>query len=201
VPHYRLFYPFSEDVLSKLVYFFERDDSPKFPYVEGVKREVREWQKAYELSSARKERSSLSWTEEGGEIVIDDRRAGFPRRRYRLADHAAAVFHAMDRPTTLEAAAKYAPAEDAPEKNGNRSKPPWRWPEEVISFTPGEFAREPARCLAPLVLGGILYVEDDWYLALPVARESHRPSSTIRRWHTTTVGIEAMRATPWWFVS
>jgi ribosomal peptide maturation radical SAM protein 1 len=230
VPHYRLFYPFSEDVLSKLVYFFERDDSPKFPYVEGVKREVREWQKAYELSSARKERSSLSWTEEGGEIVIDDRRAGFPRRRYRLADHAAAVFHALDRPTTLEAAAKSAEAASSegpresprperrasPEarapgvgprrtdrKTGTRSKPWWtgHGSEEVISFTPEEFGREPARCLEPLVLGGILYVEDDWYLALPVARASHRPSSTIRRWHTTTVGLEAMRATPWWFVS
>jgi hypothetical protein len=190
---------------------------------------VREWQKAYELSSARKERSSLSWTEEGGEIVIDDRRAGFPRRRFRLVDHAADVFHAMDRPTTLEAAAKSAeaassegpresprperrasPEARAPgtgprrtEKPGSRSKPGWTWhgSEEVISFTPQEFGREPARCLEPLVRGGVLYVEDDWYLALPVARASHRPSSTIRRWHTTTVGIEAMRATPWWFVS
>jgi hypothetical protein len=41
--------------------------------------------------------------------------------------------------------------------------------ERVISFTREEFATRPALSLEPLVRTGIVYVEDDWCLALPVA--------------------------------
>ena len=208
---YRAFYPFSEDVVSRLAYFFERDDSPKFPYVEGVKREVLRWQQAYERSATRKERSSLSWAEAGDDIVIDDCRSGFPRRRYRLVNHAVPVFRALDRPTTLDAVVKATETTEVqpscdrakrstvnPLSSGLRRA--WARTEEAISFTREEFAREPARCLERLVEAGVIYVEDDWYLALPVADGSRRASSTIRRWQTTTVGIEATRATPWWHI-
>jgi len=47
--------------------------------------------------------------------------------------------------------------------------------EQVTAFARGEFESRPAKLLEPLVAAGIVYVDDDWYLALPVASES-KPS-------------------------
>jgi ribosomal peptide maturation radical SAM protein 1 len=222
---YRVFYPFSEDVMSRLVYLFERDDSPQFPYVAGLKNAVRHWQRAYKLSAISNKSSTLSWTQAGEEIVIDDRRPGFRRRRYRLLNHAVQVFHALDSPTTLAAVVKSANALDSqrpnatnPERdvgtqtkpaNGGASRNPFgsmgsglrkalRRNEEVVSFTREEFDRRPAECLERLVENGVIYVEGDWYLALPVARGACRARATTRRWQTTTFGIGAIRGTPWY---
>lgn len=216
---YRLFYPFSEEVISRLAYFFERDDAPKFPYTAGVKKEVRRWQEAYERSAIRGEGSALSWCKAGNEILIEDRRPGFRRQCYRLANHAVEVFHALDSPTTLDAVVRsFEPretalaGEDAGSLETRRSErrdgtglgslasalASLGRKEEVISFTREEFSRRPAECLEPLVENGIIYVEQPWYLALPVSRAAVGAGATIRRWKTTTAGIEAVRVTPWY---
>ena len=223
---YRVFYPFSEDVSSRLVYLFERDDSPQFPYVAGLKTEVQNWQETYRLSAIRNKGSALSWTQAGDAILIDDRRSGFPRRRYRLLNHAVHVFHALDSPTTLQAVAKStnelarqrpktttderdAGTPEGRPSNGGASRTTFGslgsglWKalgrnDEVISFTREEFDRRPAECLERLVDNGVIYVEGDWYLALPVARGTSRARTTIRRWQTTTWGLGGIRGTPWY---
>jgi hypothetical protein len=45
---------------------------------------------------------------------------------------------------------------------------------ETISFDEEEFLRDPETCLAPMVQGGLLWVEDGRYLALPVRHEPNR---------------------------
>jgi ribosomal peptide maturation radical SAM protein 1 len=197
---YRLLYPFKDEVISHLVYFFEREDAPQFPYVKRLEREVRRWQRV--AQRAARKRPGLTWTLQDGEILIDDRRPGFPKRRYHLRNHAVEVFHALDRPTTMQAVASAArelplrssdraPTEARDESPSTPRQPPARDPstggrqpwralmrglerslpktERVISFTREEFATRPALSLEPLVRTGIVYVEDDWCLALPVA--------------------------------
>src|SRR5262249_21010377 len=46
--------------------------------------------------------------------------------------------------------------------------------EETVSFTSDEFKRNPEACLKTLVDAGVIYVEDDSYLTLPVS-ELRRP--------------------------
>lgn len=83
---YRLLYPFDDETISHLVYFFEREDTPKFPYVKRLKREVHRWHRVARRSVS--QRPLLIWTPQGADILIDDRRPGFPRRRYRLQNYA-----------------------------------------------------------------------------------------------------------------
>jgi ribosomal peptide maturation radical SAM protein 1 len=226
IRQYRMLYPFSDEIISRLVYYFERDDGPKFPYIAEVKKEVIRWQKEYARAAGREQNSSLSWVRSRDAIVIDDHRPGFPRCRYRLQDHAIPVFHALDRPTTLKAVVKETKEVTSPdhraadhdtdsdarpsrfsgngtngsetESFGSRVKRSLMGRERVVSFSREEFERNPAECLEPLVTAGILYVENDWYIALPVVAGPNPTRSTLRQWSGTTAGVEAMRATPWW---
>jgi ribosomal peptide maturation radical SAM protein 1 len=221
---YRLVYPFSDEVISRLAYYFERDDSPKFPYAAGLRKEVRRWQVAYERATIRNAGSALSWEAAADEILIDDCRPGFQNRRYRLRNHAVPVFHAMDAPTTLKAVMRSIEAarpsahgsNDGDRGGGPEAKRPnggserahagstgsglWRAfgrREEVISFTREEFNSRPTDCLQSLVANGVLYVEGDWYLALPVAKGSRQAQSTTRRWRSTTLA-GGIQNTPWY---
>jgi ribosomal peptide maturation radical SAM protein 1 len=205
---YQILYPFSDEIIARLVYFFERDDAPRFPYVKRLKQEVRRWQRLWQRNHRLppEEGASLTWTEQNGDVVIEDRRPGFPRRRYRLKDYAVEVFHALDRPTTLQAVVRASKKPQAPSldleatpletprastKLSSENRPHGWWKrlmapvpggkgsrsttEQVTAFARGEFESRPAKLLKPLVTAGIVYVDDGWYLALPVARES-KPS-------------------------
>ncbi|AKT40988.1 RiPP maturation radical SAM C-methyltransferase [Chondromyces crocatus] len=97
---YAQLYPFPEEVLRRMAYFFDRDDEgaevPR-PYLEPLRHEVRRWHEHY-----REEECQLTWRRSGQDIVIDDRRPGFPRRLYRLKDHAASLIELLDAPKALK---------------------------------------------------------------------------------------------------
>jgi hypothetical protein len=40
--------------------------------------------------------------------------------------------------------------------------------EHIIAFTREDFAADPVTCLAPLVEAGLIYVENEWHVTLPV---------------------------------
>jgi hypothetical protein len=54
-----------------------------------------------------------------------------------------------------------------------------RTPERVIDFDEEEFSRDPGACLNLFDASGLVYVENDSYLALPVALHARRVTS---RW-------------------
>jgi hypothetical protein len=138
--------------------------------------------------------------------VIHDHRPGFPACRYRLKNHAVRVFHALDHPVAISAMSRKREtrlktgAAAREERIGESSDSATRWwlrlvhrlnraclrgwysirtPERVIDFDEEEFARDPGACLERFDAAGLVYVEDDTYLALPVALHTRRVTS---RW-------------------
>lgn len=199
VPGYSELYPFPEETIAGLAYHFEPRHQPPYPYFEPVTREVARWREKWTERGC-----TLTWESVDAGILIRDRRPGFVRRNFRLTDHAVAVFHALDRPRKLEAVARElspkpklaltviqpdAPGQenDGPAGGSARDVVPrgglhsaWqrvsdrRVPEEAVSFSREAFDRDPEACVRVLVDAGVIYVEDDLYLTLPVA-EHRRP--------------------------
>jgi ribosomal peptide maturation radical SAM protein 1 len=201
---YSELYPFSEETIATFAYFFEPRETRQYPYFEPLTKELVRWREHWAERGC-----TLTWAPDGDAILIRDRRPGFTRRNVRLTGHAVAVFHALDRPRKLQGVAQelsstrkvqltVIQADDASQErdaapDGARRSMTTpqrlramtqriadRWiPEDVVSFTSEEFDRNPDACLKGLVDGGIIYVEDDMHLTLPVS-ELHRPRQLDR---------------------
>ncbi len=201
-PGYSLLYPFAFEVLERLAYHFERTDTPSLAHLDELRERVARWREAERIRPAWLGGGvSLTWTYAADGVVVHDRRPGFPRTRYRLRDHAARVFLDLDGPARLDAL-----VERARSGAGRANRPwaesqathvrgagwrPWAGRERSIAFTRDDFVRDSAACLRPLVDAGLVYVEDETCLALPVARvprvdlewpglSARRPSSLVR---------------------
>jgi ribosomal peptide maturation radical SAM protein 1 len=177
---YGQLYPFTEEVIKRLAYFFDRDDAGNVdrPYVKPLREQVKRWHEHY-----REDDCQLTWQRAGKDILVHDRRPGFAQRVYRLRDYAAFVFESLDSPKAqkhLLSEASKAPEADpgdtlldilfgltspAPDDIGGD--------EQLISFSRDTFASDPKRALELLVEPGLVYAEDGRYLSLPVSRE-HR---------------------------
>jgi hypothetical protein len=167
-PAYRAIYPFSDDEIARIAYVFVRDDEHPEPlYMQELEEGVAAWRETFKHDDC-----SLTFREEAeqGTVLIRDRRPEFPRRDYRLHDFAAVLFHSVDSPRKLQAIVKEAQscADVRP------SSPIVSIGAVLFSFSREEFLRDPHACLAPLVENGIIYVEGDRLLALPVT-EHYRP--------------------------
>jgi ribosomal peptide maturation radical SAM protein 1 len=210
-PHenYSFIYPFAEEDLARLAYFFELEGrSPAdLSYLSHIRGVVLEWRSHYDG-----EECALTWRRDGRDILIKDRRRRFGPRDYRLQDHAVAVFEALDTPTglqttvqrSLENAVNVAASigHEAPERASSMpsSRVPlghapilhynWPWPtshaamnisEKVIAFTDAQFRRDPAAYLEQLISAGIVYSDDGLYLGLPVCENYRRTQAAWAR--------------------
>jgi ribosomal peptide maturation radical SAM protein 1 len=213
-PKYPSLYPFGEDVISRLAYHFERVASPSFEYLSAMRSRLRVWSRAYFLREALLgSGSSLWWERSGQDIVVHDHRHGFPACRYRLKNHAVSVFRALDSPSTIPALSRKSgsrhatPAATREEGVRDWSESSARWwlrllhglnraclrgwyamrtPERVIDFGEEEFTRDPGACLSRFDDAGFVYVEDETYLALPVALDARRVTAQWPQEVTTT---------------
>jgi len=218
---YSELYPFSEEVLSKLAYYFEPRGEQQYPYFEPVSKALARWREKWNVRGC-----TLTWERIGDAILVRDRRAGFVRRNIRLVDHAAAVFQALDRPRKLQAVVQElsgsrstrltviqgnaVPDEAGASDGGVPVTAPrwrvrgvrkriadWRSRKASVSFTQSEFARDPEGCLKGLVDAGVIYVENDWYLTLPVFEYRRpRPVSWIGNFAGSGIGGWLRRLLP-----
>lgn len=206
IPDYSELYPFPEDVIAGLAYYFEPAGAQDYPYLGPVIEAVNRWKDVWNSQAC-----TLTWASAGGDILIRDRRPGYADRDFRLADHAVAVFHALDRPRKLQAVIRDLSSEEAqlpivdpadssraqadgsstdasvhglfgrmPRRHQSRRQMDGCAGEDLVSFTREEFAHRPEECLRPLVKAELLYVEDDLYLTLPVAAGNRAYQS---EWH------------------
>jgi ribosomal peptide maturation radical SAM protein 1 len=179
---YRHLYPgVSEDALSRMVYMFERDDADTLDraYVGPVLDAVLNWHRAY------REDCSLVWMDDGADVLIEDARPGFPRRRYRLQGYATRLFHELDGPRSLASLRRHAEVEAEAEAAALLAYLLGRGPlpglgeardgEYLIAFAAHEFVADPARCLDPLVAAGLLFVD------VPAPRSARRRLTLVER--------------------
>jgi ribosomal peptide maturation radical SAM protein 1 len=178
---YRALYPLPEAELSRIAYVFEdAKQTPELPYLNSLAKQLRRWVRAYNPDDC-----PLTWRPGDDGLVVDDRRPDFPDRRYWLREYAAVVFAALDRPRLLKslvADATTAPDEEDGAANllnvifgltGTDSDDRT----EVIAFDREAFLADPRGSLGPLVAAGLVYVEGDHYLALPVREHPQAPSA------------------------
>lgn len=102
---YSFVFPYEEERLARLAYLFEVEgaEAADHAYLKPLSEQVDAWRRQYQP-----ETRLLTWRREDGQIVIRDRRPLLGPRDYRLRDHAAAVFEALDQPQTLTTAAREA---------------------------------------------------------------------------------------------
>jgi ribosomal peptide maturation radical SAM protein 1 len=170
-PKYQHLYPFTVQDIARIAYLFERIDRPPETrrYLLPMAEQIGLWHNSYNDNDC-----TLTWEQSGMDILIDDRRPSFTARRYRLRHHAAELFRSVDRPKSRRLL-----VDEAKEASGHENAstalaaifaPAVNDEESRIEFTPSEFSADPARCMQQLVEGGLLFVEGDNYLALPVQR-------------------------------
>ncbi len=184
-PKYRYLHPFPQEVLDGLAYLFEpgEDSGPAdYGYLNELRAQVRFWQEHWNPDNC-----TLTWGWSGADIVVDDRRPRLPSRRYRLQDFAVAVFRSSDDPVALRGLIELAggtgwnlETADLLSMLTTFVPPADCGDEQTITFTKAEFLQDPLLCLAPLVDTGLLYVESDRYLALPV--KGPRPE-VVKEWY------------------
>lgn len=176
---YHAIYPFHEDLLRRIAYLFEEEDEADIEYIAPLLQAVERWREEHSPAHC-----TLTWWPEQGDIGIEDQRPGFRRSRYRLQRYAVDVFKQLDAPVSLRGLLQEARAH-ASDTAGELvsfvfSLTAAASDAERISFSASDFVKEPTKCLEPLVVRGLLYVEpsDDplavRYLALPV-RNNWRP--------------------------
>lgn len=186
-PRYRWMHPFGDEDLERICYQFvdEQDVDSQPGHVARLAQEVRRWSCAYRVDEC-----SLTWTQQGSDIVVADRRRAFGDHRYRLRGYAVDVFRALDRPAALGGVMRETASDSS---NVARSlldalftaSASVEDDEEVVEFTRHEFAADHDLCLKPLIDRGLLWVEPDEdagrvrYLALPVHENWRRVES---RW-------------------
>jgi ribosomal peptide maturation radical SAM protein 1 len=193
-PAYLELYPFSEETIANLAYHFDAREQREHAYFEPLTREIVRWKNEWALRGC-----TLTWATAGDTVIIRDRRPGFPRRNFRLADHAVPVFHALDKPRKPQAVARelsptrkvtltVVQGDDHAQDTGGASSAnlhrdsvrhrlrrllhgvaDLRVHEELVSFSRDEFDRGPEAALQPLVEAGVIYVDDGTYLTLPVS--------------------------------
>jgi ribosomal peptide maturation radical SAM protein 1 len=171
LPKYGYLHPFPQNVLDGLAYVFEPrgDSSADSEYLDKVGAQVRIWRELYDFDDC-----TLSWTWSGADITIDDRRPQLPARRYRLQDFAVTVMRSTDDPLSLQGLIEVARGTSCSLDTAEivsmlmTLAAPAADTEQIISFTKADFVENPLECLAPLVQAGLLFVEGDRYLALPV---------------------------------
>lgn len=168
-PHhkYSFIFPFPEETLARLAYQFELNgrSNQNLTYLTSASAAVKSWQDSFDPGQC-----TLTWREENDEIVIEDRRNGFPACDYRLKDFAVAVFLALEEPRTLKAAAQEAQKQAAARMSAPFSLPKTsRFAVKEISFQAADFGANPIACVEPLVAAGVLYEDAGEYLNLPVS--------------------------------
>jgi len=184
-PKYRYLYPFSNDVLDNLAYVFEtcaEGVESDQEYLDELRAQVKFWQQHFEFECC-----PLTWCWSGSDIIVDDRRPRLGPRRYRLRDFAVAVLRLTDDPRSLSGLI------EAADGNGCNldeaevmamlttfSPPPACAEEQAIAFTKAEFLQDSSACLTAMIKAGLLYVEGESYLALPVRRSS---PEYAKRWY------------------
>jgi ribosomal peptide maturation radical SAM protein 1 len=184
-PKYRYLHPFSQTVLDQLAYMFEPRSGTEVvdrSYLDELRAQVHFWQEHFNADDC-----TLSWAWSGMDIVIEDRRPRLPARRYVLQGFAVAVFRSTDDPISIRSLTELANGTDC---NLDASEvlsmmmtftvPANSMEERTIAFTKSEFLQDPSGCLRQFVDVGLLYVEDDKYLALPV-RDA--PPAVVREWY------------------
>jgi ribosomal peptide maturation radical SAM protein 1 len=123
-PSYKILYPFSENEVSRIAYRFERVDTPSFAYAYPVQKRVMAWRLDYgRRVSAPRVEYALSWASVEKDILIRDRRIGFPRRDYRLSRYAVPVFYELDSPTKLKTVIRRLGNGSASRAEGQAPKP------------------------------------------------------------------------------
>jgi ribosomal peptide maturation radical SAM protein 1 len=166
-PHraYRHLYPFEDEVLARLVYVFEREDQDQIQrdYLGPVVACLTRWHRAY------RDGCTLCWRQDGGDVVIEDRRPCFPPRRYRLRDYAARLFHELDSPRSLADLQQHAAhwrEQDAIRLLDclfGRAPSPAQAPAAVtdllVELSAEQFLADPERGLQPLLDAGVVFVD------------------------------------------
>ncbi len=197
-PHRSYFtvFPLPEAEVARLAYVFEAEGRSPFSlsYLAGLNDAVRHW-----IADFRLHHALLDWKAEGDSLLVRDRRPGLPRADYRLEGYAADVFLALDAPIKVEALATGmehrreamaasaigpGPAARAPRRPPGEFAivpPPAPAPETVIRFDRPDFEAAPDACLRPLVEAGIVYRDEDLFIALPTAARGRRIDDGWRR--------------------
>jgi ribosomal peptide maturation radical SAM protein 1 len=180
-PHkkYEMIFPLPERELARLAYQFVvagrriRD----LAYISGVSRIVNQWRDSY-----RSDVCTLTWGWDGDDIVVEDRRMGFPERNYRMSGHAVHALLAMETPQRLSNIVSKARASaDAGTRagNGNGGYRKNGTEEASVSFSREAFEADPLGSLAPLIDAGLFWQEDDSFINLAVVN-THE--ATTRKW-------------------
>lgn len=178
---YRELYPFPEEEIARLAYMFEDTGSPSrdLTYVDSLAAAIGQWRRLF-----REHDCTLTWRQDGNDIVVSDRRGEASPRIYRLKEFAGRLFRLVDAPRALASLVTEAVDGENPDEAhrflatlfGLDAASP---DEIVIRFSHQEFAADPEGCVRPLVDAGLFYAEDGRYLALPVA-DTYRPMTA--RW-------------------
>jgi ribosomal peptide maturation radical SAM protein 1 len=196
-PHekYSFIFPLPESEIRRLAYQFVLVGrrAQDLSYLAGISRVVTEWRRDYRADTC-----VLIWKETDGDIVITDRRPGFPWRDYRLQGALARYFLEFESPSAPACAAQR--LKDGSAKSGwqlptlrNQMDPdahvppplpPATQPEQALGCSLSDIERDPEGALAPLMEAGMLWKENGIYLNLPVIA-SHIP--TVTRWDKVQV--------------
>jgi ribosomal peptide maturation radical SAM protein 1 len=165
---YAHLYPFPEEDIGRIAYLFEDREPSALPdYLSAFAEQLRLWHEAYDGEDC-----ALTWEPNGLDIVVTDRRPGFPAARLHLRQHAAEVFRSLDRPKSLGLVVS-----EARGAAGRETVAPWlaeifaepaSEADKCFAFTAEEFADDPHSRMAELAAAGLVFAEGDRFLALPV---------------------------------
>ena len=135
---------------------------------------LRRWQEGFDEDDC-----ALTWEPDGLDVVVTDPRPGFPASRIRLREHAAHVFCSLDRPKSV--GLLISEARTAAESESVSTwlamifaDPTLEETDRCIAFTAASFFADPTPHLGALASAGLIFVEADKILALPV-RKGYAP--------------------------
>lgn len=182
IDKYYFLYPFDEATVSRLAYVFEVKgrNSTDLSYLHRINRLVGVWR------SVDRNKSTLTWSPDGENITVEDRRMGFPELSYSIRGHAATVYRMLDEPRPLRAVARdleklgqvTVPATTVERRpNGTHNFGTQPSGTVAIEFTETEFIADPETCIKPLVDRGVVYEDEGWYITLPVRAMREQISS------------------------
>src|SRR5262249_42314429 len=99
---YSYIYPFPEETLARIAYIFQSKRAPGHgAYTQSLVRVVAQWRQSFDAMNC-----ALTWRDQEGGILVQDRRPGFMACDYIIRGHAANVYRLLDEPRPLRAAAR-----------------------------------------------------------------------------------------------
>lgn len=175
---YSFIYPFSRPLIERIAYRFvdEGHVYDNLPYQSQLEKAIASWQESFDADYC-----TLVWELDGSDVVVFDRRPGYPSADYRLTNGAAAVFLELNAPRSLRLVQKSLKKQTAEKpfefeedkKTRGRSYITQIQKNEsnevvVIDFSKESFYDYPESCIEPLIEADILLREGDLYMFLPI---------------------------------